>query len=327
GSSPETRQRAQQIIARQTGHLNTLVDELLDAHRILNGKIALSRVRIDLGATVRQCVDAFEARGATASHKVSAHIESVMIDADPTRLEQMVTNLLDNAVKYTPEGGAITLAVRRENDDAVFTVTDTGIGMSAELLDHAFEVFVQGPVSSRMKGGLGVGLAVVNALAVQHGATLKAESEGTGRGSTFTIRFPVASGVPMAPETKPGQRINANVSVLVIEDNDDVREMMCGMLSVLGYRVTSADTGQSGLRRAAEERPDVMLVDIDLPDMSGYDIAKRLKSSALTAHIRLIANTGYSQLADKREAMESGFDAHLKKPISLDQLVATIENQ
>ena len=327
GSSPETRQRAQQIIARQTGHLNTLVDELLDAHRILNGKIALSRARIDLGATVRQCIDAFEARGATASHKVSAHIESVMVDADPTRLEQMVTNLLDNAVKYTPEGGAVTLAVRRENDHAVFTVKDTGIGMSAELLDHAFEVFVQGPVSSRTKGGLGIGLAVVNALASQHGATLKAESEGTGRGSTFTIRFPVAGGAPASQEAKSGQRINANVSVLVIEDNDDVREMMCQMLSVLGYRVSSADTGQSGLQRAAEERPDVMLVDIDLPDMSGYDIAKRLKSSALTAHIRLIANTGYSQLADKREALASGFDAHLKKPISLDQLVATIENQ
>lgn len=315
--------KVKNILQRQTQHLTTLVDELLDAHRILNGKIRLNPVPVDLMNAVVNCLASFESRGAAKTHRLTSELSSVMIKADPTRLEQMICNLIDNALKYTSEGGAVSVSVQVADGCAVLTVADSGIGLEPELLKKAFDVFVQGTVVNRTKGGLGIGLAVVNSLAKQHGATLTADSSGPNQGSTFTLRFPAIAADPVAAEPRK-QNAALGVRVLVIEDNRDVREMMSLMLSELGFVVHAASDGKSGISIASTVMPDVALVDIDLPDMSGYDIAKALRADSTTASIRLLAVTGYGQTADQQQAYAAGFDRHFAKPVSIDDLVLAI---
>jgi signal transduction histidine kinase/CheY-like chemotaxis protein len=324
GTDGERAEKVKAIISRQTRHLTHLVDELLDAHRILNGKITLARKPIDLKASVEACLASFETRGAMRTHRVSARLASAMILGDPTRLEQMVCNLIDNALKYTPEGGAVSVTMRIEDDQAVLAVADSGIGLPPDLLEKAFDVFVQGKVVNRSKGGLGIGLAVVDSLAKQHGATLAAESPGVNQGSTFTLRFPLAQAAP--PSAGAGERpaVGDGARVLVIEDNRDVREMMFLMLREHGFVVEVAEDGATGIASACAGRPDVALVDIDLPDMSGYDVAARLKEMPQTASIPLVAVTGYGQAADQAKALQSGFDLHFTKPVAVEALVVAI---
>lgn len=316
--------KVKSILQRQTQHLTNLVDELLDAHRILNGKIRLNPVPVDLKNAVESLVASFEARGAARTHKLTAELTSVMIEADPTRLEQMICNLVDNAIKYTPEGGAVNLSVQVADGDAVLTIADSGIGLEPELLKKAFGVFVQGKVVNRTKGGLGIGLAVVDSLARQHGATLTADSPGPNKGSTFTLRFP-ATGAATPAVVQPPKNAVTSFRVLVIEDNRDVREMMSLMLSELGFVVHAASDGKSGISIASTVLPDVALVDIDLPDMSGYDVAAALRRNSTTAGIKLVAVTGYGQATDKEQAYAAGFDRHFAKPVSLDDLVVAID--
>jgi signal transduction histidine kinase/CheY-like chemotaxis protein len=324
GTDGEQAARVKAIISRQTRHLTHLVDELLDAHRILNGKITLARKPIDLKASVEACLASFETRGAMRTHRLSARLASAVILGDPTRLEQMVCNLIDNALKYTPEGGAVCVTLRIEDDQAVLAVTDSGIGLPPDLLEKAFDVFVQGKVVNRSKGGLGIGLAVVNSLAKQHGATLAAESPGINQGSTFTLRFPLAEAA--APSAGAGGRpaVGGGARILVIEDNRDVREMMFLMLREHGFVVEVAEDGATGIASACAGLPDVVLVDIDLPDMSGYDVAAKLKGMRQTASIPLVAVTGYGQAADRAKALQSGFDLHFTKPVAVEALVAAI---
>ena len=324
GIDSERTAKARAIIQRQTQHLTHLVDELLDAHRILNGKITLGRKPVDLKAAVEACMASFEARGATKTHRVEANLASAMIEADPTRLEQMVANLVDNALKYTPAGGTVTVSVRVEDGAAVLEVADTGIGLSPELLERAFDVFVQGQVVNRAKGGLGIGLAVVHSLAKQHGAALTAASPGINQGSSFTLRFPLATLAPAAAPMQAGRAMAGSARVLVIEDNRDVREMMFLMLSQHGFAVQVAEDGHSGIAAARASAPDLALVDIDLPDMSGYEVAARLRQDAATAAIKLVAVTGYGQAMDREKAFDAGFDRHLTKPVPIEELVATI---
>jgi signal transduction histidine kinase/ActR/RegA family two-component response regulator len=316
--------RAKAIIQRQTRHLTHIVDELLDAHRILGGKITLARTTLDLKAAVAATLASFEARGAMRTHQVSASLSSATIDADPTRLEQMVCNLIDNALKYTPAGGTIRIGVGIEGSEAVLTVEDSGIGLPPELLAKAFDVFVQGKVVNRSKGGLGIGLAVVKSLAQQHGATLTAQSPGLNQGSVFTLRFPLAENAAVAGETPPASVHGAGTRVLVIEDNPDVREMMSLLLAEHGFAVRTAEDGRTGIDMACSSPPEVALVDIDLPDMSGYDIATRLRGSPACAGIGLVAVTGYGQALDREKALAAGFDAHLTKPVPIEDLVAAI---
>jgi signal transduction histidine kinase/ActR/RegA family two-component response regulator len=324
GTDGERAARVKAIIERQTRHLTHLVDDLLDAHRVLNGKITLARTPLDLKAAVEACLVAFEARGATKTHRFGVDLAPAVILADPTRLEQMITNLLDNAVKYTPEGGSIAVRVHVEGGGAVLDVTDTGIGLPPELLSKAFDVFVQGKVVNRSKGGLGIGLAVVDSLARQQGATLAAASPGLNRGSTFTLRFPLAAALPAAPAAPPSAGLAGSARVLVVEDNRDIREMMCLMLAEHGFAVDAAPDGKAGIAGALADAPDVALVDIDLPDMSGYEVAARLRADPATAGIRLIAVTGYGQETDRSRALAAGFDAHFTKPVPVEALVASI---
>jgi signal transduction histidine kinase/ActR/RegA family two-component response regulator len=313
------------IIQRQTQHLSRLVDELLDAHRVLNGKIALAPVSLDLKSAVESCLASFEARGAMRTHRLDAALSSAVIQADPTRLEQMVCNLVDNALKYTPEGGHIRVSVDVEGDSAMLMVADEGIGLSPELLKNAFDVFVQGKVINRTKGGLGVGLAVVDSLAKQHGATLTARSPGVNKGSTFILRFPLnASAVPSTTPYSPAKAVGDS-RILVIEDNRDVRETVVLMLSEHGFTVHAVGDGKSGIDAARAMQPDVALVDIDLPDMSGYEVAAALRTNDKTAGIGLIAVTGYGQATDREKAYAAGFDKHFVKPTPIEVLVEAID--
>jgi signal transduction histidine kinase/CheY-like chemotaxis protein len=323
-TDPDRSAKVKSIIERQAHHLSNLVDELLDAHRILSGKITLTKSVVDLRSAVQRCIDAFEARGALGGHHLSLDLSQSLIEADPTRLEQMISNLIENALKYTPEGGSVKVSVRSEGDQAIFSVADTGVGLPPELLSKAFDVFVQGKVINRSKGGLGIGLAVVDSLAKQHGATLTAESPGIDQGSVFSIRFSLVSeALAGAALPRPSHETNS-ARILVIEDNRDVREMMCAMLTEHGFEIISAANGQDGIDSAFANAPDVALVDIDLPDMSGYDVAKRLRNDPRSATIQLIAVTGYGQPSDRNQAFASGFDVHLKKPVSVDDLVAVL---
>jgi signal transduction histidine kinase/ActR/RegA family two-component response regulator len=312
------------IIGRQTRHLTHLVDELLDAHRILNGKITLARTPLDLKAAVEACLASFEARGAASSHRLSAQLAPAMIESDPTRLEQMIANLVDNALKYTPEGGQVEVRLRTEDGSAVLEVADSGIGLSPELLAKAFDVFVQGQVVNRSKGGLGIGLAVVSALARQQGATLEAHSPGLNQGSVFTLRFPLAAALPAVEAPPAAGARTGSARVLVIEDNRDVREAMFLMLSQHGFTVQVAENGQAGIAAASTHLPQVALVDIDLPDISGFEVARTLRSLPATAGIQLFAVTGYGQAADRDKALAAGFDGHFTKPVPVEALVAAI---
>jgi CheY-like chemotaxis protein len=275
---------------------------------------------------VRNCLATMASTGRTAQHEVSTDLEPAWIDADPTRFEQIVANLLDNAVKYTPAGGSIAVTVRVYGDEVVLGVSDSGVGISSELMPYVFELFVQGHRAlDRAQGGLGVGLALVRRLAEMHGGRVAAFSAGVGQGSGFEVRVARAA----EPEALPDMRTappSSGHKVLLIEDNQDAREMLAVMLDAQDYRVTSAEDGYEGLRLAAETGPDVALIDIGLPGIDGYEVARRLRADPGTSKVRLIALTGYGQDADQQRALDAGFDAHLVKPVDMDHLLEVLEN-
>ncbi|MFD2365640.1 response regulator [Pseudoduganella sp. GCM10020061] len=326
GANTETVARARSIIQRQSQHLSHIVDDLLDLSRAMSGKILLNRQPVEMSQLLRGCYDTFRATGRTLDYTVELDANpDCWVEGDATRLEQITSNLIDNALKYTPPGGRIELVTRVDGEDTVLTVRDTGVGIGPDLLPHVFDVFVQGTSSiDRAQGGLGIGLALVRRLVELHGGTVSAMSDGSGAGSTFMIRLPrVAAQEKAAPEQKAAGE-SGKPSVLLIEDNDDGREMMAMMLSTHGFAVRHAADGVQGVDLAAASVPDVALVDIGLPGIDGYEVARRLRASALTQNIRLIALTGYGQAEDHRRVMEAGFDVHLVKPVQMDALIDAI---
>jgi signal transduction histidine kinase/CheY-like chemotaxis protein len=324
-ASAETTGRATEILVRQSKHLTRIVDDLLDLARLSRGKIKLALRPVELSALVQAALDALRVAGRIA-HTVHYQGEPVWVEADRTRLEQIVTNLLTNALKYTPAGGRIDIALSAEASEAVLVVRDSGVGIAPELMPRLFDIFVQGNVSlDRSQGGLGIGLALVHQLVTLHRGSIGAASDGPGKGSTFTVRLPrLAREADVAEEgagrtaAPPGQRPS---SVLLIEDNDDVRGMLAANLSAAGYRVLEASNGASGIPLAKAFLPPASIIDIGLPGMDGYEIAARLRKDPATSHIRLIALTGYGQEADRRRALDAGFDRHLVKPPQLDELI------
>jgi signal transduction histidine kinase len=323
GVGAESIARARLIIQRQSQHLSRIVDDLLDLSRAMSGKILLSRKRLDIATLVSSCLDTFRATGRMAGYDIDARLASAWVDGDATRLEQIATNLIDNALKYTPAGGRIDITVAQDGTDVVLRVSDSGVGIAPDLLPHVFDVFVQGAISiDRSQGGLGIGLSLVRRLVELHGGTVSASSPGNSSGSTFEIRLPrvepiTAGDTPMrarAPEAgKP--------TVLLIEDNDDGREMMATMLGSFGYPVLQAGDGLEGVRLACAHSPDVALVDIGLPGIDGYEVARRLRQDPAARAIRLIALTGYGLEEDQRRVLEAGFDLHLVKPVELNALL------
>ena len=330
GVSTDGVQRAKKIIQRQSQHLGRIVDDLLDLSRAMSGKILLNRAPLDLSALVAHTLETFRATGRSGDYQLIQDLDAGWIDGDPTRLEQIASNLIDNALKYTPPGGRIEVRTWTENDDVVLSVRDTGVGISADLLPHVFDVFVQGSSTlDRAQGGLGIGLSLVRRLTELHGGSIEAESKGPGGGSTFTLRMPrIEHQAAPAPDPAPAaqERGHGKPSVLLIEDNEDGREMMAMMLSCYGYEVQYAEDGLRGLEVAARFRPDLALVDIGLPGIDGYEVARRLRADPATRDIKLIALTGYGLAEDLRRVLDAGFDRHLVKPVDIDHLMEVIGN-
>ncbi len=327
GAAPDTVARARAIIQRQSQHLSRIVDDLLDLSRAMSGKILLARQATDLSTLVASCLETFRATGRTAGYRIAVDLAPGWVDGDPTRLEQIVSNLLDNALKYTPSGGAIDIALARAGDDVVLSVRDSGVGIPPELLPQVFDVFVQGAISiDRSQGGLGIGLSLVRRLVELHGGSVAADSPGAGLGSSFTIRLPYAKLAEPAERSAPAlaPQEAGKPSVLLIEDNEDGREMMATMLAAFGYPVFQAADGLQGVSQAHACRPDAALVDIGLPGIDGYEVARRLRADAATRAIRLIAVTGYGLPDDQRRVMEAGFDQHLVKPVQIERLLEAL---
>ncbi|MCD2516403.1 response regulator [Massilia sp. G4R7] len=326
GASGETIARAKGIIQRQSQHLSRIVDDLLDLSRAMSGKILLARKPTDMANLVAGCMETFRATGRTAGYRISVDLGAGWVDGDPTRLEQITSNLLDNALKYTPSGGSIDIGLSQTGDEVVLDVRDSGVGIPAELLPQVFDVFVQGAISiDRSQGGLGIGLSLVRRLVELHGGSVSAHSEGSGQGSTFTIRLPRTEPA-QAPQPAPSTAgdNSGKPSVLLIEDNEDGREMMATMLAAHGFPVAQAADGLQGVAAAMADLPAAALVDIGLPGIDGYEVARRLRKDPATRGIRLIALTGYGLAEDQRRVLEAGFDQHLVKPVSMDQLLEAL---
>jgi PAS domain S-box-containing protein len=327
-------ERDRQVIAvvrRQTAQLARLVDDLLDMSRLTSGKIRLQLEAVDLRGLARRCAEALEQSGRGAAHRVSVEGTEAHAAGDATRLEQIVNNLLDNALKYTPAGGRVVVRTAAEGGHAIVSVQDTGRGIEPELLPRVFDLFVQEPQSlDRPRGGLGLGLAVVKQLVELHGGTVSAASAGAGRGSEFTVRLPAAVPEPPAAAAPDLRRAEARAGtrrVLVIEDNDDSREMLQMLLESAGHVVETSADGPSGLARLQAFKPDVALIDVGLPGLDGYAVARMARTRPDTSAIRLVALTGYGQAEDRARALAAGFDHHVTKPVdpfALEELVRAL---
>jgi PAS domain S-box-containing protein len=318
---------AMQVIERQTQHLTRLVDDLLDTTRISHGKIELHRKALDLRKVVRQtCADhrsLFEQRGVGL---LLEELGPVWVHADETRIAQVIGNLLQNALKFTPRGGKALVAVGTDRGDAMVRVRDSGVGMEPAQVHTMFQPFAQADSSlAHPHGGLGLGLALAKGLMELHGGSITGRSEGLGRGCEFTIRLPV--GEPRSAGTAgrtPAQAARRGGLVLLIEDNPDAAQTLAEVLEVSGYEVQVVLDGRAGIASARAHAPDVVLCDIGLPDVDGYEVARTLRADDALRSIRLIALTGYAQPEDCARAMEAGFDAHLAKPASIDELLALV---
>lgn len=324
GVSVDGVQRAKKIIERQSRHLGRIVDDLLDLSRAMSGKILLERAPVELAALVAGTLETFRATGRSSDYDLAHDLAGGWVEGDATRLEQIASNLIDNALKYTPAGGRIEVRTWAEGEHVVLSVRDNGVGIAAELLPHVFDVFVQGSSTlDRSQGGLGIGLSLVRRLAELHGGEIEADSKGAGAGSTFILRLPrIAGQAPVVATVAPAAEAKPNL--LLIEDNQDGREMMTMMLGCYGYQVRAAEDGLRGLDAVRALHPDLALVDIGLPGIDGYEVARRLRADPATRHIKLIALTGYGLADDLARVMAAGFDRHLVKPVGIEQLMEAI---
>jgi PAS domain S-box-containing protein len=315
---------ARDVIARQTQHLARLMDDLLDVGRVMTGKIVLDRRPLDLLDAARRVETTVRATGRAVRHGLSVAGTPAWIDGDLTRIEQVITNLVTNAIKYTPADGVIGVFVGEAGGDAVVRVSDTGHGISAALLPRIFDLFVQGEQApERAQGGLGIGLTLVRRLVELHGGRVEAASAGPGTGSTFTVSFPRLPVPPRAAEASTRRTVRPQ-RTLIVEDNDDAREMLRTLLALDGHTVYEAANGIAGLAAALEHRPDVAVIDIGLPEMDGYEVARKLRASESLKAIKLIALTGYGQADDARRAREAGFDLHVVKPVDPERLAEAV---
>jgi PAS domain S-box-containing protein len=326
GDGNPLQQQARSIIERQVGQLARLVDDLLEVSRITTGRVRLNRDRLDVRGVVERAVETARPVIDRHEHELSVSLPEapIWLHADPTRLEQVLVNLLSNAAKYTDDRGRIWLTAQREGDHAVLRVRDTGIGIAPDLLSHIFDVFTQADRAlDRSEGGLGIGLSVVRRLVEMHGGTVEAQSAGPGRGSEFTVRLPVAeflAAEPAAPTGPPAKEPVQASRVLVVDDNVDTTDSMSILLRASGYDVRTAYDGLTALETATTWPPNVVLLDIGLPQMNGYEVAQRLRQDPNLKSAWLVALTGYGRESDLQLAKEAGFDAHLIKPVDLDKL-------
>ncbi|RZI82360.1 MAG: PAS domain S-box protein, partial [Rubrivivax sp.] len=323
------------MIGRQATHLTRLVEDLLDVSRITSGKIQIQPCTLDLSVLAQQASEAQRAVVEGLGHTLEVRVPPtpVMVSADATRLTQVIANLLSNAAKYTPVGGLIQLSLSSDQALATLQVTDSGIGMSEALMQRAFDPFVQGSRGlERSGGGLGIGLTLVKSVVEMHGGTVVLASAGAGRGTRITVTMPLcAAATPSqrvsAPEAAPALPASqaSRGLVLLVDDNQDAAESLAEVLRISGHEVLLAHDGDQALALAAEHRPGTVLLDLGLPGMNGYEVARRLRGASGPGPRRLLALTGYGQESDKQATAEAGFDAHLVKPVDLDELLRLLD--
>jgi signal transduction histidine kinase/BarA-like signal transduction histidine kinase len=321
--------RSREIVERQIEHMTRLIDDLLDVSRITRGKIELREQGLLLGAVIEQAVECARPLIDERGHRIALDLpsEPVRFLADPARLAQVFANLLNNAAKYTDVGGRIWLRARVDGNDLVVAVKDDGPGLTPDLRDHAFELFMQGPQTrARARGGLGIGLTLVRRLVELHGGTVEALSDGPGQGTEFVVRLPlrlppIAAAAAPAPETSVAQQRR----ILVVDDNVDAAEALGELLRDCGHEVATAYDGPTALEHARLHRPDIVLLDISMPDMDGYDVAKRLRGEVGLNDALLVALSGYGEDRHRRLAREAGFDQHVTKPVDAAKLVELVK--
>jgi CheY-like chemotaxis protein len=313
---------------RQVSHMVRLVDDLMELSRITRGKIDLRIEAVELAPIIAAAVEASRPLIEAASHQLRVEMpdDPVFVHADSVRLAQVVSNLLNNAVKYTDEGGTITLSVRPEYTHAAIIVRDTGIGISRDALPRVFDMFVQENADQRSHSGLGIGLTLVRSLVEMHGGTVEAHSEGSGRGSVFTVRMPLAASAPVPSDgtVRPIRRDRNQTRVLVVDDNEDAAESLGALLRILGADVRVALDGRTAVEMFDAFHPAAVFLDLGMPDMDGYEVAHQIRSRPDARDTVLIALTGWSQERDRRRTAEAGFNRHLAKPADLQTLQSVL---
>jgi CheY-like chemotaxis protein/nitrogen-specific signal transduction histidine kinase len=323
------------MLERQVSHMVRLVDDLLDVSRITRGKIELRRQAVDLSSVVMHAVEIMRPACDAMEQELTVELpsEPIVVDADPIRLAQVVGNLLNNACKYTDRKGRVLLRVAADDKEAMITVRDTGIGITAEHLSAIFEMFSQpATAAGRAQGGLGIGLWLAKSLIELHGGRIEAFSEGAGRGAEFVVRVPLAAPAqaPLPSKTAPAAAAATADSeprrrILVVDDNRDSLDSMVMLLRMSGHEVVTASDGEEALNTAAAHRPEVVLLDIGLPRLDGYEVARRLRREAWGGGLLLVAMTGWGQDQDRQRSLQAGFDAHLVKPADYQEVLAIIQ--
>jgi len=319
------------MMERQLQHLTRLLDDLLDVSRITRGKIALHVEPVDLGRTVQAALEACRPLIDKMGHELTVSLppEPVTLDADPVRLAQIVSNLLNNAAKYTPPGGRIALHVERQGGEVEIRVTDNGTGIAPENLRRIFDMFtqVEGD-TSQAQGGLGIGLALVKGFVVLHGGSVEARSDGPGRGSEFCVRLPVRSTQAVAPAAPaPGGPRRAKLRILVVDDNLDAAESLSLLLRMMGHEVRAAHDGEGAVQLGDDFNPQAVLLDIGMPGIDGYETCRRMRARGWGRDAKIIAVTGWGQDEDRRKSAAAGFDEHLVKPVDAETLARVIDAQ
>lgn len=314
-------------IERQAQHLASLVDDLLDLSRITTGKIVLKRTVFDVTHVIAECVKSMQADAGRRGIKLTfaPASEPLIVHADELRVEQIISNLVTNALKYTRQGGSVEVSTERRGEQAAIVVSDSGVGIARERLESIFELFSQAENAiGRSQGGMGIGLNIVRTLASMHGGSVEVKSDGIDQGSTFTALLPLSTEREAAPRfpKRHGEGDVAVVrgrSIVIVDDNADIRDLLQIKLKKLGHAVETAGDGRTGLGVISESRPDIAIIDIGMPGMDGYEVAKRVRAD-LKGGILLIALTGFGQADDRERAAAAGFDEHLTKPIRVEEL-------
>ena len=318
--------QARSLMERQVRQLVRLIDDLLEISRITRGKVQLRKERVELATIIQNAIETASPLIERYQHSLTTTLQGapVYLEADPARLAQVFSNLLDNAAKYTERGGQIRLSVERQGNEVVVSVRDNGIGIPAEHLPQVFEMFSQvNPALERTQGGLGIGLALVKRLVELHGGTVEAHSGGIGRGSEFVVKLPVVEQRAAVSEKHPIYEPRADTvqrRVLLVDDTRDAAYSMAMLLQLIGHEVEIAYDGMGALEAAAVFRPDAMLLDIGLPKMNGYEVARAIRQQPWGKQLMLVAITGWGQEEDKRRALEAGCNYHLTKPVDPDKL-------